>query len=488
MAEIGFPAELSSKLDYTLPSEVSSMDVRIYPNNISSVQSAVQTYGAATGNQDIVMPTSTFTFALPTGAGKGQFLDPRFTRLNFRVNYEIVSATSGATATITSTGALRSGAHAWIQRMWEESQSGVVVADQPSYDIIADMDAQFGYDVAQRDCNATSLGFEQTGVADSALNSNQGHTIPKFNYSSQTTPGAGSNYFSYSIPILSPLIGAYAKKFFQIGAVNRHSLNLQLPSLAPVTFNVTSAATTAGTLRVTIDNVSLQLRLVNLPMDALKMIGKASGVQYYNGQVGRVASQSLGTTSGVQSWLIGIRGSSVKNIVARFTEATYSTAGCINRYFDSKMPLYTSIGYNINGVNVPAAPDDLVRGVALAFARTQMAMAQFNAYDFKSGIVANTFCRYLPSSNVPADLDQNCLTAGSVSIGTQLCALHYGVNLERVSKAGILSGMNLNSSNTYLNVNSGSSVPTNAVVAYFIALMDSLIVHDLETGELSVRL
>jgi hypothetical protein len=486
MAEIGFPAELSSKLDYTIPSEVSSMDVRIYPNNISSVQTAVTSYGAATGNQDIVLPTSTFTFALPTGAGKGQFLDHRFTRLNFRVNYEIVTATSGATATITSTGALRSGAHAWIQRAWEESQSGVVVADQPSYDIIADMDAQFGYDVAQRDCNSVSLGFEQTGAPSNALNSNQGHTIPNLSYAA-ATPAAGSNYFSYSIPVLSPLIGAWAKKFFQIGAVNRHTLNLQLPPLAPVTFNVTSAATTAGTLRVTIDQVSLQLRLVNIPMDALKMIGKASGVQYYNGQVGRVASQSLGTTSGVQSWLIGIRGSSVKNLVSRFTEGVFTTAGCINRYFDSKMPLYSSISYNVNGVNLPAAPDDLVRGVALAFARTQMAMAQFNSYDFKSGIVANTYCRYLPSSSVPSDLDQNCVSSGTASLATQLCAFHYGQNLERVSKAGILSGMNLNSSNTYLNVNS-TATPTNSVIAYFIALLDSLIIHDLDTGELSVRL
>lgn len=486
MAEIGFPAELSSKLDYTIPSEVSSMDVRIYPNNISSVQTSVTSYGASTGNQDIVLPTSTFTFALPTGAGKGQFLDHRFTRLNFRVNYEIVTATSGATSTIVSTGALRSGAHAWIQRCWEESQSGVVVADQPSYDIIADMDAQFGYDVAQRDCNSVSLGFEQTGVASNALNANQGHTISNFTYAT-ATPSVGSSYFSYSIPVLSPLIGAWAKKFFQIGAVNRHTLNLQLPPLAPVTFNVTSAATTAGTLRVTIDQVSLQLRLVNIPMDALKMIGKSSGVQYYNGQVGRVASQSLGTTSGVQSWLIGIRGSSVKNLVSRFTEGVFTTAGCINRYFDSKMPLYSSISYNVNGVNLPAAPDDLVRGVALAFARTQMAMAQFNAYDFKSGIVANTYCRYLPSSSVPSDLDQNCVSAGTGSLATQLCAFHYGQNLERVSKAGILSGMNLNSSNTYLNVNS-TATPTNSVIAYFIALLDSLIIHDLETGELSVRL
>ena len=489
MAEIGFPAELSSKLDYSAPAEVSSLDVRIYPNNISSVQASAVNFGGATGVVDIPLPTSTFTFALPTGAGKGQFLDHRFTRLNFRVNYEVVTATSGATATTTSTSALRSGAHAWVQRMWEESQSGVVVADQPNYDILADMDAQFGYDVAQRDANAEALGFESTGVAANALNSNTGHGVPKFTTSTATS-AVGSNYFSYSIPVLSPLIGAWAKKFFQIGAVNRHTLNIQLPPLAPISIAVTSAATTAGTIRVTIDQVSLALRLINVPMDALRMIGKASGVQYYNGTVGRVASQSLGTTSGSQSWLVGIRGSSVKNLITRFTEAAYSaSAGCINRQFDSKMPLYTSIAYNVNGVNMPAAPDDLVHSPALAFSRTQTALAQFNAYDFKSGITPNTYCRYLATgSTLPTDLDYNVTLASSDSLVSQLCAFHYGVNLERIAKAGILSGMNLNSGSVYLNVNSGSIVPTNSVVAYFISLLDSLIIHDLETGELSVRL
>jgi hypothetical protein len=476
MAEIGFPVELASKLDYTAPAEVSSIDVRLFPTNISSVQSPTVAVAAVT---DIPLPTSTITFALPTGAGKGQFLDHRFTRLNFRVTYEAVAV--GTTATITSQ--LRSGAHSYIQRAWEESQSGVVVADQPSYDVIADMDCQFGYDVAQRDCNAMSLGFESTDVSANALNANTGHRITGWNVAAGSI---STNYNSYSIPVLSPLIGAWAKKFFQIGAVNRHTLNIQLPALAPVT--VLGATPGSATVRITIDQISLTCRLINVPMEALKMIGKASGLQYYNGTVGRVASQSLGTASGSQSWLVGIRGSSVRNLFSRFTEAVYTSAGCVNRQFDSKMPLYTSIGYNINGVNMPASPDDLVRAPAQAFARAQMAMAQFNAYDFKSGIVPGVFAKYLASSNVPSDLDTVAVSAGTNSLMSQLCAFHYGVNLERISKSGILSGMNLNSGSVYLNCNSGASVPTNAVVAYFVALLDSLIIHDLETGELSVRL
>lgn len=476
--EVGFPAELSSKLDYSTPSEVSSLDVRIFPTNISSVQSSVATV-ATNGTTAIALPTSTITFSLPAGAGKGQFLDHRFTRLNFRITYEAVTA--GATG-VGAAAQLRSGAHAWVQRMWEESQSGVVVADQPNYDIIGDMDSQFSYDVAQRDCNAMSLGFEATDASQNAINSNTGHTITGWDDATFST-----TYNAYSIPVLSPLIGAYAKKMFQIGAVNRHSVNFQLPALAPISITATSFGT-APTVRVTIDQISLTCRLVNVPTDALRMIGKASGVQYYNGTVGRVASQSLGQASGSQSWLIGIRGSSVKNLFTRFTEAMYETTGCVNRQFDSKMPLATSIGYNVNGVNMPASPDDLVHSPAQAFSRAQMAMAQFNHYDFKSGITPRVFARYLASTNVPTDLDAIATSAGTVSAVNQLASFHYGVNLERISKAGILSGMNLNSGSVYLNINTGASVPSNNVIAYFIGLLDSLIIHDLETGELSVRL
>lgn len=479
MAEVGFPQELSHKLDYSSPAEVSSLDVRIFPNNISSVQSGTVTVDS--GAVTIPLPTSTITFALPTGAGKTQFLDHRFTRLNFRVTYEAVTAGSVVAG---ATCQLRSGAHAWVQRMWEESQSGVVVADQPGYDLIADMDTQFTYDVAQRDGNGLSLGLEATDASQNAINSNTGHVITGW-----TGATFATNYNAYSIPVLSPLIGQYAKKFFQIGAVNRHTLNIQLPALAPISLGYTSA-TTNPTVRVTIDQISLSCRLVNVPMDALRMIGKASGTQYYNGVVGRVASQSLGKASGSQSWLVGIRGSSVKNMFTRFTEDSYTTAGCVNRQFDSKMPLATSIGYNINGVNMPASPDDLVHSPAQAFSRVQMAMAQFNSYDFKSGVPPRAFARYLPisSANLPTDLDSIAYNAGTVSAFNQLCSFHYGVNLERIAKAGILSGMNLNSGSVYLNINTGAVVPTNNVIAYFISLLDSLIIHDLETGELSVRL
>ena len=45
----------------------------------------------------------------PAGQGKSQFIDPRFTTLNFRATYEILS---GASAAVVTSAVLRSSAMA----------------------------------------------------------------------------------------------------------------------------------------------------------------------------------------------------------------------------------------------------------------------------------------------------------------------------------------------------------------------------------------
>lgn len=479
-AEVGFPVELSSKLDYSTPAECSSLDMKVYPSNVQSVVSATQTL-ASSAITDILMPTTTFNFQMPAGAGKQVFLDPRFTKVNFRVAYEIVS--QGATADCDNC-VLRSNAGAFFARMWEESQSGVVVNDVPSYDIVSDIHSQFTFDSAQRDVNALTHGFAFESAPNSSQNTNTGHIVDGINNLNPLV--AKVVYYSYSVPLLSCLTGAMAKKWFQIGAVSKHTINLQLASVAPLTM-LMGAQGTAGTFRISIDNIFISARYITLPMDSLKLIGKVSGLQYYNGITARVSSQSLGKATGTQSWLVGNRGSSVKNIIARFTEDAYTTAGCVNKQFDSKLPQYSSIQYNVNGVNLPSTPDDLLHAPATAYARLQQAMGQFDSYEFKSGLTPDRYCVYAPGGTLDTTADRNIVGAGSASSATALCSFHYAINLERIAKAGILSGMNLNSSNTYLQTY-GSNASTNNITAYFASFLDVLIMHDIDSGELSVRL
>jgi hypothetical protein len=188
------------------------------------------------------------------------------------------------------------------------------------------------------------------------------------------------------------------------------------------------------------------------------------------------------------SLLTGLKGSSVRSVISRFSEGLLTTVGCINGIYDSKMPLATSINYNINGLRVPSNPTDLIRNPSYAFSCLQQANANFRNGEFRSGIVPSQYCIAIPASGgVPTDADRNVIAAGTASSAVNLASFMFGENLEKIAKEGILSGMNLNAGQTFLemNVSSGNS---NAYTAYFIAKQDIIYIHDLDSGEISVRL
>ena len=286
--------------------------------------------------------------------------------------------------------------------------------------------------------------------------------------------------------MLNSLIGKGGKKFFQIGATNKLQVVLQTAAVLPLSI-VTGTATTAATFRVTIDNVFLSLQYVDIGQEGLKMLNK-TGLQYYDGVTYRVSSGTLAAgTNGAVSILSGIRGSSVKALWTRFCEAaTTTTAGCINYIYDSKMPVANSISYNVNGVLNPSNPIDLVRAPATAFSLLQESNSSFNNYEFKSGLVPANYLVYVASgSSLPSDTDTNIST--STSAVTQQSQVHFGVNMEKISKYGILDGQNLNSGNTFLNMTT-SIANTSALTIFFIAKMDIVYILDTATGEVSVRL
>ena len=289
------------------------------------------------------------------------------------------------------------------------------------------------------------------------------------------------------MPLISSLIGKGAKKFFQIGATNKLQLVLQTASILPITF-VTSTATTPATFRITIDNISLNCCYTDIGMEGLKMLNK-TGVQYYDGITYRVSSATLpASTSGSVSLLTGIRGSSVRSIWSRFSEAsTLSTTGCINYVYDSKMPQATSIAYNINGLLVPPNPVDLIHAPATAFSMLQESNGSFNNYEFKSGMVPTQWLIYVPGGTLATDADKLVSTAGNASSVSSLAQFMFGQNLEKISKYGIMDGMNLNAGNTFLNMVLANA-NTASVTAFFISKMDIIYIHDTATGSITVRL
>lgn len=478
LSQVAFPKELQNEIDYQLPASINAYNVKVVASNGSSFQSSTQTLTASStlnlngSNQNII-------FDVPAGQGKSVFVDPRFSTINFRVNYEIVNTPSAA---IVTTAQLRSSGYAHFDRTYTQSQSGVLLDDVNLVGLVMDSLLGLEIDVAQRDALALMYGFQYEDDGASSQNNQQGHKIVGID--NTTLSAAKSVYYSYSMPLLNSLIGKGAKKFFQIGATNKLQVVMQTAGIMPITF-VTSTVTTAATFRITIDNVFLSLQYVDIGMEGLKMLNK-SGLQYYDAVTYRVSSATLPSSAGAVSILSGIRGSSVKALWTRFCEATtLSTAGCINYIYDSKMPQATSISYNVNGVLNPPNPVDLIHAPATALSLLQESNSSFNNYEFKSGLIPNNYTAYVPGGTLPTDNDANITT--SASIATSQCQFIWGVNMEKISKYGILDGANLNSGNTFLNMTLANA-STNTLTIFFIAKMDVVYILDSSTGEVSVRL
>jgi len=479
LSQYGFPKQLQNEIDASVPPFVSSYSVKVVPSNVSQVQSSTQTLTAGVPVQ-LNGVSQNIIFDIPAGQGN-TFIDPRFTTINFRVNYEIVNTPSAA---IVTSANLRSSAYAHFDRSYMQSQTGVVLDDVNLIGLVQDTLLQLECDVAQRDALASMYGLA-FDVATASLNANQGHAISGI--SGATLAAASSNYYSYSMPFINSLIGKGARKMFCIGKTGKLQCVLQSAAILPITF-VNSTATTAATFRCTIDNISLNLQYIDIGAEGMKMLNK-TGIQYYDGITYRVSAATLpASTSGTISLLTGLRGSSVKSIFTRFTEAsTLSTAGCINQIYDSKMPQATSISYNVNGVLVPPNPVDLIHAPATAFSFVQEANGSYNTYEFKSGLVPSQFFVYIPGGTLATDADKLVSGANSVSSATNQAQFLWGYNLEKISQFGILDGMSLNSGNTFLNMTLANA-NTNTITCYFISKQDIIYVHDFSTGEITARL
>lgn len=478
---VGFPKELSSEIDYQLPASVNSYNVKVVPSNIQSVTTSTQTLTASSTLQ--LNGTSTnIIFDLPCSGGKGVHLDPRFTLVNFRVAY---SVPSGASAAIITSARLRSHAMAWFDRMFIQSQSGAILEDINQYGLVNDVIAETEIDVAQRDCLAQPYGFAYETESSNSQNITSGHALAGINNS--TLSAAVTVYYSYSIPLLSSLLGKGASKMFNLGQTNRLQVTLQTAAVQPITF-VTSTATTAATFTATLDNISLSCQYVDVGMEGMRLLGK-TGPQYYNGLTWRVSATSVASgVSGSVSILTGLKGSSVRACGLRVCEtSTLSTAGCINGIYDSKCPQATSLAWNINGMLVPSNPINPLYNPSQLFMQTQQSLGNFSTYEFKSGLVPSRYFVYVPGGTLATDADRVFTDAGNSSSVLYQSQFLWMYSLEKVAKAGIMDGMNLQSGQVYLQAQIANG-STNGLTYFFIAKMDVVYVLDPASGEIQVKM
>jgi hypothetical protein len=299
---------------------------------------------------------------------------------------------------------------------------------------------------------------------------------------------------SFSVPVISSLIGVTANKMFNIGRTSKVQLVFNTASILPLTIQNGATAQIAGAFTISLTDFFLNIECIDIGSQALASIdaGLVNGDSYISGQTYRTTSSTIPATSvGSQSLLVGLRGSSVKSLFVRFQDggATTSTANSVNGKYDSKLPNANQICFNIQGTGrLPNVPVNPLLSPANSMRETQMAFGNFYSNTQTTSVIPSQYCKLCAGGTAQGPgngTTQDYLWNLSTDINQQSSYL-FGVNTEVVSRRGLFSGLNCLTSPIFLELNIANAV-SNSVTAYVTALLDCVYVHNVVSGNLSVR-
>jgi hypothetical protein len=493
MSPVGLPNEVKlGNLDFSLPPDARSTSVKIQPSNIAQVQSPTLQTGALTATAgsgstgvELSFPIQNLIFDIPAGASPSQFIDTRFSTLNFRLQIDVTTAASTAITNV----ALRSHANSFFDRQYTIAQNGNIVEDLTEYGLLNDTLINLQMNNAVRDGCALQYGFDPS----SSANTSQGLPLPVLAGTS-----TGSETHSFSVPLVNSLIGVTADKFFNIGRTSKLQVVFQTAGILPITIDNAGGTTLTGSgvnFKVTLLDFSLQLEYIDIGLNALRMLDETlvSGVAYNHGISYRTASMSLpASSSGQQTLLAGIRASSVKSLFARFQETgVTNNKVSLNGKFDSKNPSINALNFNIGGVRYPQVPINPLVNPSQAFRELQMAIGAFNSTQFQSSIVPARYCVLSAGGTVSTATT----TAGTqaydyqnnTTSATAQSSFIFGENVEVCAKRGVMSGLNCTSAPIFLEANV-SVANTNTHNVYVQGMIDVIYVHNVSTGDVQVRM
>ena len=484
-SSVSLPSEMMlGSLDYSLPAEARSFQIKVQPSNISQIVSPDIPIAAALEGSDLAYPSAQLIFDIPCGSSPSTFLDNRFTTLNFTATYA-VGATASAAA--ISSANLRSNANSFFDRMYITSQNGQIIEDITEYALVNDLLINFQMNNAVRDGVAMQFGFEDGATS----NTSQGHAITTFN--GRIAAASETCTYSYSVPILSGIIGALSDKMLNIGRTSKLQLILQTSSVLPVTFINTGASNAASSVKVTLSNFSITCEYIDIGASALKMLDQTlvNNQAYIHGVSYRVTTNTIPAgTSGNISLLAGIRNSSVKSIFVKYVDNLVNSLnnGSVNSKFDGKNPSINSWALSIGGQRLPTNPLNPLLQPSQSFSECEKAIGSFNNAQFQSCITRARYCKLARGGTDPVDTstttDRNYSLASS---GTAQCQFFMGYCLETCAKRGLLSGLNCASAPVFVENNLAASC-TNAQLVYVMAMIDCIFIHSVDTGDISVRL
>ena len=501
-SSIGLPEEMQlGSLNYSIPPDAKSMNVKIQPSNLSFVTASyTPPITATTAFQDIPFVTQNIIFDIPCGQSPSTFMDNRFTCLNFQLTVACTNLNGGSGGTF-SDAYLRSGAYSFFDRMYITNQAGSILEDISEWGLTNDLLCGLMMNNSTRHGVATQYGFDTnyTQVA------SQGHAINCLSSgiaASAYTTNLNETH-SYSIPLLSGVVGCLADKFLNIGRTSKLQLVLQTSQLLPISGGVNAAFTTsAPTFSFTLSNMSLQCKYVDIGINALQLLDSTlvDGKTYIHGTTYRTSSATIpAATSGTQTLLAGIRGSSVKSLFCRFAQGgtlvtgTTITGAASHGKYDSFNPMISSINYNVGGVRYPQMPINPLLSPSQSFVETQQAIGSFNNAQFQSSIPPSAYCRLSAGGTASGTGVTN--TRGQTQefnwnlsgVSNRQAQFFFGSDLEVVAKRGLLSGLNCTSAPIFVEMNIATA-PTNSHTCYVHAYLDMVLIHDIKSGDIQVRI
>jgi len=223
-----------------------------------------------------------------------------------------------------------------------------------------------------------------------------------------------------------------------------------------------------------------------VPRDVLAAIDSTlvNGKMYNSGIAYRTGSTNLSASAGAQSLLCSaVKGSSVKSIFARFVDGgTAGTTNSSNGKYDAKNPIINSYSFNVGSVYYPNYRINPLLAPSNAMIEFFKAMGSFNNSQIKSNLLPAQYCK-LSAGGTAQSLTNGATQDQAYNLSSandKLCSFLIGQNLEVVARNSLVSGINTQSANVFLEVNIASA-PTNAHNVYITSMNDVIFEHDIAT-------
>ena len=487
---VGLPAELSvSSIDPIVPPETKSNSIKVYAINNASVSGTFTTdfSSNSTINSEIPFPQNEINFDLPCSQSPDTWLDTRLSTISFRAIVSVVSAGSQQVAS----GTLRGSAYSYFDNMRLTGQSGNLLEYFNEYGLVADTLIQGQVDDRE---GLFSYGLKSNfGNYESNLKTsftNTGHDIPNLSKGGALVSGESLS-FSYSVPLLSGVLGVLSDRFFPIGLTKKMLLTLTTASVLPFTIRLGAAGASGSTVSVQLTDFVLNLETIKIGTSAMSQVVSTlpDNKMYIHGQTYKTTTSVLpASSSGTVNLPVGLTGSSVRSLFARFHETgTPGTTRSTWGKYDSKCPNLNQYGWNIGGQQVPSSLYNPILRPSETWRSFLMALGMFNSSQFRSGINAQSYHHLVQGGTATTatggqqNSQDQYFTDTSSNILYQSTFL-LGENIESVPKRGLLSGMDL----TFQKVNLilGLNAPnTNACNVYVMGLLDTITIIDVQSGE-----